>query len=70
MTLNSYTFIKFILYGKIDTKYETSVSELPLPPNISLIPLKIEKLVNSWTLTPKTENDVITADQWWRPQFY
>ena len=63
MTLNSFTFIKFILYGKIDMKYEISFSELIHPPNFSLIPLKIEKLVKSWTLTPKTKNDVITVDQ-------
>ena len=63
MTLNSFIFIKFILYGKIDMEYEISFSELTYPPNLSLIPLKIEKLVKSWTLTPKTKNDVITADQ-------
>ena len=35
----------FHLYGKIDMKYEMSVSELTPPPNFSLIPLKIEKLL-------------------------
>ena len=34
----------FYLYGKIDMKYEISVSELTPPPNFSLIPLKIKKL--------------------------
>ena len=58
-----FIFIKLISYEKIDMKYEISVSELTLPPNFSLIPLKIEKLVKSWTFTPKTKNDVITADQ-------
>ena len=58
-------FIKYILYGEIDRKYEIRVSELTPPPNFSLIPLKIEKLVKSWTLTPKTKtkNDVITENQ-------
>ena len=41
--------------------YEISVSELTLPPNFSLILLKIEKFVKSWTLNPKTENDIITG---------
>ena len=64
MTLNHFIIlIKFILYGKIDMKYEIGVSELIPPPNFSLIPLKIEKLVKSWTFTPKTKNDIITADQ-------
>ena len=63
MTLNPFIFIKFILYGKIDTKYEISASELTPPTNFSLIPLKMEKLVKSSTLAPKTNNDVITADQ-------
>ena len=40
-------------------EYEVSISELTPPPNFSLIPLKIEKLVKSWTLTPKTKNDVL-----------
>ena len=42
MTLNPFIFIKFILYGKIDMKYEISVSELTPPPNFSLIPLTIK----------------------------
>ena len=63
MTLNPYIFIKFILYGKIDMKYGISVPELTPPPNFSLIPPKTElKLVKSWTLTPKTKNDVSTAN--------
>ena len=44
MTLNPFIFIKFILYGKIDMKYEISVSEWTPSPNFSLIPLKIEKV--------------------------
>ena len=63
MTLDLFIFIKFILYGKIDMKYEINFSELTPSLNFSLIPLKIEKLVKSWTLTPKTKNDVIKADQ-------
>ena len=63
MTLNPFIFIKFILYGKIDMKYEISMSELTPLPNFSLIPLKIEKLVKSWTLATKIKNDSITADQ-------
>ena len=63
MTLNPFSFIKFILYGKIDTKYEIGVSELTPPPNFSSIPLKVKKLVKSWSLTPKTKNDIITVDQ-------
>ena len=35
----------FCLYGRIDMKYEISVSELTPPPNFSLILLEIEKLV-------------------------
>ena len=63
MTLDLFIFIKFILYGKIDMKYEINFSELTPSLNFSLIPLKIDKLVKSWTLTPKTKNDVITAEQ-------
>ena len=44
-------------------KYETIVAELTHPPNFSLIPLKIEKLVETWTLNTKRNNDVITGDQ-------
>ena len=62
MTKNPFISIKIILYDKIDMKYEISVSKLTPPPNFSLIPLKIEKLVKSRTLTPKTKNDVITAN--------
>ena len=62
MTLNPFIFIRFILYGKIDMKYEISLPELTSSPNFGLIPLKIEKLIKSWTLTPKTENDVISED--------
>ena len=51
-----FIFIKFMLCEKIDMKYEISVSELTPPPDFSLIPPKIEKLVKSWTLTPKTKN--------------
>ena len=36
MTLNPSIFIKFILYGKIDMKYETNVSELTPQPIFSL----------------------------------
>ena len=43
--------IKFILCGKTDMKYAISVAELTPPPNFNLIPIKIEKLVKSWTLT-------------------
>ena len=56
----------FYLYGKTDMEYEISVSELTPLPNFSLIPLKIKKL----DFDPKTKNDVITANQWWRHQFY
>ena len=46
--IKSLYFVKFILYGKIDIKYEISISKLP---NLSLITLKIEKMVKNWTLT-------------------
>ena len=49
----------FYLYGKTDMKYEIGVSELTAMADFNLIPLKIK----SWTLTPKTKNDVITANQ-------
>ena len=61
--IKPFYFIKFILYDKIDMKYEINVSELTPPPTFSLIPLKIEKLVKCWTLTTKIKNDLITADQ-------
>ena len=48
----------FYLYGKIGMKYEISVSELTCPPNFS----KNRNVGKSWTLAPKTKNDVITAD--------
>ena len=51
--------VKFILFGKIDMKYEISVSQLISPPNFSLIPPKIVKVLKSWTLTLKTKNDVL-----------
>ena len=44
MTLNPSIFIKFILYGKIDMKYEINVSELTPPSNLNSIPLKIKKV--------------------------
>ena len=34
----------FYFYGKTDMKYEISTSELTIPPNFTLIPLKIKKL--------------------------
>ena len=46
-----------MLCSKIDMKYEIGISELIPPAKFSLIPLKIEKSVKSWTLTPKTKND-------------
>ena len=52
-----------MLCSKIDMKYEIGISELIPPAKFSLIPLKIEKSVKSWTLTPKTKNDIITTDQ-------
>ena len=63
MTYNPFIFNKFILYGTICMKYEISVSELTLPPNFSLIPLKIEKFGQKLDFDPKTKNGVITADQ-------
>ena len=61
--INPFIFIRFNLCGKIDMKYEISVSELTPAPNFCLIPLKTEKMVKSWALTPETKNDVITAEQ-------
>ena len=55
---NDIKTLYFYLYGKIDMKYEISVSELTYPPNFS----KNRKVGKSWTLAPKTKNDVITAD--------
>ena len=40
--IKHHIFVKFILFDKIDMKYEITVSELTPPPNISLIPLKIK----------------------------
>ena len=51
------------VFGKIDIKYEISVSELTPPPNLSLIRPKIEKLVKSRTLNPKSKNDVNIGKQ-------
>ena len=52
--INPLYLIKFILCGKTDIKYATSVTELIPPPDFSLIPMKIETLVKNWTLTRKT----------------
>ena len=48
------------LFGKTEMKYEISVSKLTLH---QILPLKVEKLVKSLTLTPKTKNDVIIGNQ-------
>ena len=61
--ISPFIFIRFILCGKTDIKYEISLSELTPPLNFSLMPPKIEKLTKSWTMTPETKNDVITGDQ-------
>ena len=63
----------FYLYGKIDMKYEISVSKLSPPPNFSLIPLKIEKLVKVglWpqkqrmTYLQRTSDDAINLLRFW-----
>ena len=39
-------------------KYEISASDLTPPPNFSLFPPKIEKLVKSWTLTPPQDDKI------------
>ena len=57
--VNPIIFIKFILFDQINMKYEIRVAELTIPPNFSLIPLKVEKLIKIWTLTPKTKKAVI-----------
>ena len=40
-------FIKFVLFDKINIKYEIRVSELTPPPDFSVISTKNEKLVKS-----------------------
>ena len=51
-------FIKFVFIGKLGMKYDITVSELTPPLSFRLIPLKIEKLVRKWTLSPKRKNSV------------
>ena len=63
---NSIIFINLIWLGKIDFKYEISVSELTAPPNFGF-PSNIGNLVKSWTLTPKRKNYIMTGNQWWCP---
>ena len=55
MTLNPFIFIKFILCGKTNMKYEISVSELTPPPNFSLIPLKNRKVGKNLDFDPQNK---------------
>ena len=58
ITLSPFIFIKFILYGKKNTKYEISVSKLTHPPNFILILLKIENVakVGLWPQNKEWRN--------------
>ena len=54
--INPFIFIKFILYGKIDMKYEISVPELIPPPNFSLInPSKNRKVGQKLDFGPQKQ---------------
>ena len=48
----------FICMAKLRLKKES----IDPSTNFQLNPCKNTKMVKSWTLTPKTKNDVITAD--------